>query len=44
MKSTRVSGLGIVLGTIMLTASMCGAAAQTNRKAAQGRFSRPRNG
>jgi len=28
MKSTRVSGLGIVLGTIMLTASMCGAAAQ----------------
>src|SRR5882757_6254095 len=28
MKSTRVCGLGIVLGTIMLTASMCGAAAQ----------------
>jgi CubicO group peptidase (beta-lactamase class C family) len=30
MKSPRVSGLGIVLGTIMLTASICGAAAQEN--------------
>jgi CubicO group peptidase (beta-lactamase class C family) len=28
MKSSRVSGLGIVLGAIMLTASICGAAAQ----------------
>ncbi|SDN02232.1 serine hydrolase [Afipia sp. GAS231] len=28
MKSPRVSGLGIVLGTIMLTASICGASAQ----------------
>jgi hypothetical protein len=28
MKIPRVSGLGIVLGTIMLIASMCGAAAQ----------------
>jgi hypothetical protein len=28
MKSSRFSGLGIVLGTIMLAASICGAAAQ----------------
>ena len=28
MKSSRLSGLGIVLGTIMLAASICGAAAQ----------------
>lgn len=28
MKSPRISGLGIVLGTIMLIASICGAAAQ----------------